>query len=112
MHNPPHPGEFIRTIYLEPFAMSARSLAESLAVLPSTLNRAITGKSGGRQNKPSSSTGFGPLSLPQLDGDTRANDTPVFQIATAVPVPAQIAKSKSVLVLRILPQGVYQIGDV
>ena len=46
MHNPPHPGEFIRSVYLEPFEMSARSLAESLAVSPSTLNRVITGKSG------------------------------------------------------------------
>ena len=46
MHNPPHPGEFIRSVYLEPFEMSARSLAESLAVSASTLNRVITGKSG------------------------------------------------------------------
>ena len=46
MHNPPHPGEFIRSIYLEPFNLSARALAEKLAVSPSTLNRVITGKSG------------------------------------------------------------------
>ena len=46
MHNPPHPGEFIRSVYLEPFELSARALAENLAVSPSTLNRIITGKSG------------------------------------------------------------------
>ena len=46
MHNPPHPGEFIRSVYLEPFKLSARALAEKLAVSPSTLNRIITGKSG------------------------------------------------------------------
>jgi len=46
MHNPPHPGEFIRSVYLEPFKFSARALAEKLAVSPSTLNRIITGKSG------------------------------------------------------------------
>ena len=46
MHNPPHPGDFIRSIYLEPFNLSARALAEKLAVSPSTLNRIITGKSG------------------------------------------------------------------
>ncbi len=46
MHNPPHPGEFIRSVYLEPFGMSARALAEKLAVSPSTLNRVITSKSG------------------------------------------------------------------
>jgi addiction module HigA family antidote len=46
MHNPPHPGEFIQSVYLEPFGISARTLAEGLAVAPSTLNRIITGKSG------------------------------------------------------------------
>jgi len=46
MHNPPHPGEFIRSIYLEPFELSTRMLADKLAVSPSTLNRVITGKSG------------------------------------------------------------------
>ena len=46
MHNPPHPGEFILEVYLKPFGVSARTLAENLAVSPSTLNRIITGKSG------------------------------------------------------------------
>lgn len=46
MHEPPHPGEFIREIYLEPFAMSARQLAEKLAVSPSTLSRVLKGTSG------------------------------------------------------------------
>ena len=31
MHNPPHPGEFISSVYLEPFGMSSRALAEKLA---------------------------------------------------------------------------------
>ncbi|MEE4216493.1 MAG: HigA family addiction module antitoxin [Xanthomonadales bacterium] len=46
MHNPPHPGEFIRSVYLEPYEFSIRALAEKLAVSPSTLNRIVTGKSG------------------------------------------------------------------
>lgn len=46
MHNPPHPGEFIREIYLDPFELSARSLAESLGVSPSTLNRLLNAQSG------------------------------------------------------------------
>ncbi len=46
MHNPPHPGEFILETYLEPFDISVRSLADSLAVAPSTLNRLINGQSG------------------------------------------------------------------
>ena len=46
MHNPPHPGEFIRATYLEPFELSIRSLAESLGVAPSTLTRIISMRSG------------------------------------------------------------------
>jgi addiction module HigA family antidote len=46
MHNPPHPGEFIRELYLEPFELSVRNMAESLGVSPSTLNRLINGQSG------------------------------------------------------------------
>lgn len=46
MHNPPHPGEFIRVVYLEPFGISVRNLAENLGVAPSTLNRVVSGKSG------------------------------------------------------------------
>ena len=30
MHNPPHLGEFIREVYLEPFGVSSRQLASSL----------------------------------------------------------------------------------
>ena len=46
MHNPPHPGEFIREVYLEPHALSIRSLAESLDVSASTLTRIVNGQSG------------------------------------------------------------------
>ena len=46
MHNPPHPGEFIWDTYLEPFDISVRSLADSLGVAASTLNRLINGQSG------------------------------------------------------------------
>jgi addiction module HigA family antidote len=41
MHNPPHPGEFIRDVYLEPYRVSLRKLAERLDVVPSTLARLI-----------------------------------------------------------------------
>ncbi len=46
MYNPPHPGEFIHEIYLAPYELSVRGLAESLDVSPSTLNRLINGQSG------------------------------------------------------------------
>ena len=46
MHSPPHPGEFICSVYLEPFGMSARALAKNLAESPSTLPRIINRKSG------------------------------------------------------------------
>ena len=45
MHNPPHPGEFIRATYIEPFDLSIRSLAESLGVAPSTLARIVSTRS-------------------------------------------------------------------
>lgn len=45
MHNPPHPGEFIREVYLTPFELSVRKVAESLSVSPSTFNRLLNGES-------------------------------------------------------------------
>ena len=45
MYNPPHPGEFIREVYLEPFNISYRSVAAKLKVSPSTFQRLIKGKS-------------------------------------------------------------------
>ena len=46
MHNPPHPGEFIRQVYLEPHELSVRSLAKSLDVSASTITRIVNGQSG------------------------------------------------------------------
>ena len=46
MHNPPHPGEFIAEVYLEPNGITGRELASKLGVSASTLNRVLTGKSG------------------------------------------------------------------
>ncbi len=46
MHNPPHPGEFIQEVYLEPNELSARELSTKLGVAPSTLNRILKGTSG------------------------------------------------------------------
>lgn len=46
MHNPPHPGEFITAVYLEPNGISGRELSAKLGVSASTLNRILTGKSG------------------------------------------------------------------
>ena len=45
MHNPPHPGEFIIQVYLEPNHLSGRELAGKLGVDASTLNRILTGTS-------------------------------------------------------------------
>ena len=46
MHNPPHPGEFITAVYLEPNNLSGRELAAKLGVAASTLNRVLTGANG------------------------------------------------------------------
>lgn len=45
MHNPPHPGEFISEVYLEPFGVSGRDLAKQLDVAASTLSRVLSGAS-------------------------------------------------------------------
>ena len=45
MHNPPHPGEFIREVYLDELNVSSRTVAAKLKVSPSTFNRLLNGKS-------------------------------------------------------------------
>lgn len=45
MYNPPHPGEFITEIYLEPNGISGRELAGKLDVVASTLSRILKGTS-------------------------------------------------------------------
>mmetsp|Transcript_13680 Transcript_13680/g.6780 ORF Transcript_13680/g.6780 Transcript_13680/m.6780 type:complete len:97 (+) Transcript_13680:417-707(+) len=45
MYNPPHPGEFIKKVYLEPLRVSPRSVALRLKVSPSTFSRLIKGQS-------------------------------------------------------------------
>ena len=45
MHNPPHPGEFIYDVYLEPSGLSCRFLAKKLDVASSTLSRVLKGQS-------------------------------------------------------------------
>ena len=46
MHNPPHPGAFLKEVYLEPHGLSGRELAANLGVAASTLNRVLRGLSG------------------------------------------------------------------
>ncbi|CAN5312167.1 HigA family addiction module antitoxin [soil metagenome] len=46
IYNPPHPGEFITEVYLEPNDITGRELAGALGVSPSTLNRLPNGASG------------------------------------------------------------------
>jgi addiction module HigA family antidote len=45
MYNPPHPGEFIRDVYLDELGVSIRMVAERLQVAPSTFGRLINGQS-------------------------------------------------------------------
>ncbi len=46
MHNPPHPGEFILSTYMEPFGVSCRLLAIHLDVAASTLSRILKQQNG------------------------------------------------------------------
>ena len=45
MYNPPHPGEFITDVYLEPHGISGRELAKKLDVSVSTVCRILNGTS-------------------------------------------------------------------
>jgi len=45
MHNPPHPGEFIKDVYMDPYGISSRVIAAKLKVAPSTFTRLLNGES-------------------------------------------------------------------
>ncbi len=46
MHNPPHPGEIIKALCLEPLGLSITEAAEALGVSRKTLSSIIDGKAG------------------------------------------------------------------
>ena len=50
--DPPHPGEFIREVYLDPLEVSSRTVAAKLKVSPSTLTRLLNGQSASRRRWP------------------------------------------------------------
>ncbi|OQY12852.1 MAG: addiction module antidote protein, HigA family [Desulfobacteraceae bacterium 4572_19] len=45
MYNPPHPGEFIKDIYLEQLGVTPRGIALQLRVSPSAFSKLIKGQS-------------------------------------------------------------------
>jgi addiction module HigA family antidote len=44
-HSPMHPGNFIKRVYLAPFDLGAKDLAERLQVSQSIISRIVNGKS-------------------------------------------------------------------
>lgn len=46
MHNPPHPGEIVRELCLEPLGLSVTAAAEALGVTRKALSELLNGKSG------------------------------------------------------------------
>ncbi|MCF6353777.1 MAG: HigA family addiction module antitoxin [Candidatus Polarisedimenticolaceae bacterium] len=46
MHNPPHPGEVIKELCIEPLGLSVTEAAKALGVSRKTLSCIINGKSG------------------------------------------------------------------
>lgn len=46
MNNPPHPGEIIRDLYLEPLGLSVTEAAADLGVTRKTLSLLVTGHAG------------------------------------------------------------------
>jgi addiction module HigA family antidote len=46
MHNPPHPGEIIKELCLEPLGLSVTNAAKGLGVTRKALSELINGRSG------------------------------------------------------------------
>ena len=46
MHNPPHPGEILRDLCLEPMGLSVTRAAEALGVSRKTLSAILNGRAG------------------------------------------------------------------
>ena len=46
MHNPPHPGEMIRELCLEPLGITVTDAAKSLGVTRKTFSALLNGRSG------------------------------------------------------------------
>jgi antitoxin HigA-1 len=46
MHSPPHPGEIIKTLCLEPLGVTVAHAAEALGVSPKTLSAILNGRVG------------------------------------------------------------------
>ncbi len=46
MHNPPHPGEVIRELCLEPLGLSVTDAAKALGVSRKTLSAILNGRAG------------------------------------------------------------------
>ena len=46
MHNPPHPGEVLRKLCLEPLSLSVTEAAKALGVSRKTLSSILNGRAG------------------------------------------------------------------
>jgi len=46
MHNPPHPGEVLKTLCLEPLKLSVTEAAKALGVSRKTLSAILNGRAG------------------------------------------------------------------
>ena len=46
MHNPPHPGEILRELCLQPLGLSVTEAAQALGVSRKTLSSILNGRSG------------------------------------------------------------------
>ena len=46
MHNPPHPGEIIRSLWLEPLGLTVTDAATALGVSRKTLSAILNGRAG------------------------------------------------------------------
>jgi plasmid maintenance system antidote protein VapI len=53
MHNPPHPGEIIKELCLEPLGISVTDAADALGISRKTLSAILNGRAGSWLNQQS-----------------------------------------------------------
>jgi len=51
MHNPPHPGEVLRSLCLEPLGLSVTATAKALGISRKTLSALLNGRAGIRPER-------------------------------------------------------------
>jgi antitoxin HigA-1 len=72
MHNPPHPGEILKELYLDPLEMTVTEAARRLGVSRKTLSKIVNGNAGVTANM-AMRLGYSCATTPDLWINAQAN---------------------------------------